>query len=47
MCEEAAYNHDNNIIVLNIGGTEYTTLRSTLQKYPESLLGSMFETNSR
>ena len=47
MSEEAAYNFEHNIIILNIGGTEYTTLRSTLQKYQESLLGAMFETDYR
>jgi len=30
------------IIDLNVGGTRYTTSRSTLTKYPESMLGVMF-----
>ena len=29
-------------IVLDVGGTRYTTSRSTLTKYPESMLGVMF-----
>ena len=30
------------MIVLNVGGTHYSTSRSTLTKYPESMLGVMF-----
>ena len=34
---------DNDEIVrLNVGGTKYVTMKSTLRKYPESMLGSMF-----
>lgn len=29
-------------VVLNVGGTRYETFRSTLVKYPDSLLGAMF-----
>ena len=29
-------------IVLDVGGTHYSTSRSTLTKYPESVLGAMF-----
>ena len=31
-----------NIVKLNVGGTYYTTTRTTLTQYPESMLGSMF-----
>ena len=30
------------IISLNVGGTVYTTSRSTLTRYPDSMLGAMF-----
>ena len=30
------------IISLNVGGTIYTTTRSTLTRYPDSMLGAMF-----
>ena len=30
------------IINLNVGGTIYTTSRSTLTQYPDSMLGAMF-----
>ena len=33
------------IISLNVGGTLYTTSRSTLTRYPESMLGAMFGGN--
>ena len=33
---------DEHKIVLDVGGTCYTTSRSTLTKYPESMLGVMF-----
>ena len=33
---------DERKIVLDVGGTRYTTSRSTLTKYPESMLGVMF-----
>ena len=32
-------------VVLNVGGIKYETYRSTLLKYPKTLLGTMF--NSR
>ena len=32
--------HD--IVNLNVGGTIYTTSRSTLTQYPDSMLGAMF-----
>ena len=34
--------HRQMIIDLNVGGTRYTTSRSTLTNYPESMLGVMF-----
>ncbi|XP_065914493.1 uncharacterized protein [Dysidea avara] len=33
---------DDRRIVLDVGGTRYSTSRSTLTKYPESMLGVMF-----
>jgi len=33
------------IIHLNVGGIKYSTTRSTLCKYPESMLGAMFNQN--
>ena len=33
------------IISLNVGGTLYTTSRSTLSRYPDSMLGAMFGGN--
>ena len=36
----------SNIIYLNVGGTKYTTTRSTLCKYPDSMLGRMFSPDS-
>ena len=33
------------VIDLNVGGTRYSTSRSTLTKYPESMLGVMFSSN--
>jgi len=33
------------IIYLNVGGVKYTTSRSTLTKYTDSMLGSMFSQN--
>jgi len=33
------------IIYLNVGGIKYSTTRSTLCKYPESMLGAMFAHN--
>jgi uncharacterized protein YjbI with pentapeptide repeats len=32
----------NEYIVLNVGGVEYATSRSTMMKYPNSMLGAMF-----
>ncbi len=29
-------------MTLNVGGVLYTTTRSTLAKYPDSMLGAMF-----
>jgi len=42
--EEKAKFHsfDHRKIVLDVGGTRYTTSRSTLTKHPESMLGVMF-----
>ena len=37
----------NDLIYLNVGGTKYTTTRSTLCKYPDSMLGRMFNANSQ
>ena len=37
----------NDLIYLNVGGTKYTTTRSTLCKYPDSMLGRMFNVNSQ
>ena len=33
------------IVRLNVGGTKYITAKSTLQKYPQSMLGAMFREN--
>ena len=33
----------SDLIYLNVGGTKYTTTRNTLTKYPQSLLGRMFD----
>lgn len=33
---------DDKILHLNVGGTTYTTTRSTLTRHPESMLGAMF-----
>ena len=33
------------IVHLNVGGTKYITTKSTLCKYPESMLGAMFMEN--
>lgn len=36
----------NSVIVhLNVGGTKYVTSKSTLRKYPQSMLGVMFTEN--
>jgi len=35
----------SDIIYLNVGGVKYTTSRSTLTKYTDSMLGSMFSQN--
>ena len=32
----------NEVLTLNVGGVIYTTTRSTLLKYPDSMLGAMF-----
>ena len=36
---------NNEIVRLNVGGTKYITAKSTLQKYPQSMLGAMFREN--
>ena len=36
---------NNEIVLLNVGGTKYLTVKSTLQKYPRSLLEAMFREN--
>ena len=33
---------NGDVVTLNVGGTIYTTTRSTLTKYPDSMLGAMF-----
>jgi len=35
----------SDIVNLNVGGIKYSTTRSTLCKYPESMLGAMFSQN--
>jgi hypothetical protein len=35
------------VVVLNVGGTRFTTSRAVLTKYPESVLGVMFSETSR
>ena len=32
---------NNEIVCLNVSGTKYTTAKSTLRKYPQSVLGAM------
>jgi len=39
---ERTFLFDGQIIDLNVGGTHFSTSRSTLTKYPESMLGVMF-----
>ena len=34
------------IVRLNVGGTKYVTTKSTLWKYPQSVLGAMFMGNA-
>ncbi|CAG8695868.1 17322_t:CDS:2 [Funneliformis caledonium] len=34
---------DNERIILNVGGIKYETYRTTLTRYPETLLGTMFQ----
>ena len=36
---------NSEIVRLNVGGTKYLTTKSTLRKYPKSMLGSMFHGN--
>ena len=36
---------NSEIVRLNVGGTKYITANSTLQKYPQSMLGAMFREN--
>ena len=36
---------NSEIVRLNVGGTKYITAKSTLQKYPQSMLGAMFSEN--
>ena len=36
---------NNEIVRLNVGGTKYITAKSTLRKYPQSMLGVMFTEN--
>ena len=38
----SAYSFQGQVIDLNVGGTRYSTSRSTLTKYPDSMLGVMF-----
>ena len=37
----------NNIVYLNVGGTQYTTTKSTLCRYPDSMLGRMFSDENK
>jgi len=39
---EATTTMSNDIIYLNVGGIKYSTTRSTLTKYPNSMIGAMF-----
>ena len=34
-------------VILDVGGKQFKTYRSTLLKYPETLLGKMFDENSK
>ena len=36
---------NSEVVRLNVGGTKYITAKSTLQKYPQSMLGAMFREN--
>ena len=36
---------NDEIVRLNVGGTKYLTAKSTLRKYPQSMLGAMFTEN--
>ena len=35
------------IIILNVGGKIFKTYKSTLQKYPETLLGKMYSNDNK
>lgn len=35
----------DDLLTLNVGGVQYTTTRNTLLRYPESMLGKMFDGN--
>ena len=37
---------NSEIVRLNVGGTKYFTTKSTLRKYPLSMLGAMFTENA-
>lgn len=36
---------NSEIVQLNVGGTKYITTKTTLRKYPHSMLGAMFMEN--
>ena len=36
---------NSKIVHLNVGGTKYSMVKSTLRKYPQSMLGAMFTEN--
>ncbi|KAN0036716.1 hypothetical protein ACTFIV_002023 [Dictyostelium citrinum] len=40
-------NHDEDPIILNVGGVKYEVMPSTLAQYPETLLGNIFHPNNR
>ncbi|KAK5577828.1 hypothetical protein RB653_002776 [Dictyostelium firmibasis] len=40
-------NHDEDPIILNVGGVKYEVMPSTLAQYPETLLGHIFHPNNR
>ena len=36
----------NNVVTLNVGGTQFVTTRQTLLKYQDSILAKMFDPES-